>query len=130
MEGDELNNAAVILYSKKIPADYSQCFIRMGRFIDDTMDDVLDSRQIRGNAFQILTEATEFMKRHLPISSRFDANQLERIDEIAIPFLAIREAIINSICHRDYSSRAGDISLYIYLMITWKFIISVIYMVD
>ena len=114
MEDDELNNAAAILYAKKIPADYSQCFIRMGRFIDDTMDDVLDSRQIRGNAFQILTEATEFVKRHLPISSRFAANQLERIDEMAIPFLAIREALINAICHRDYSSRAGDIALYIF----------------
>lgn len=111
---DIINNAGMVLFAKKMPADYSQCFIRMGRFVDDTMDEVIDSKQIRCNAFQLLNEATDFIKRHLPISSRYDPNQLERIDEMALPLLAIREAIINAICHRDYSTRAGDISLYIF----------------
>lgn len=114
IEGDVINNAAMVLFAKKMPSDYSQCFIRMGRFIDDTMDEVVDSKQIRGNAFQLLNEATDFVKRHLPMSSRFDPNQIERIDELALPLLAVREAIINAICHRDYSVRAGDISLYIF----------------
>jgi ATP-dependent DNA helicase RecG len=109
-----INNAAMVLFAKKMPAVFSQCFIRMGRFVDETLDEVLDSRQVRGNAFQILNEAVEFVRRHLPVTSRYDSDKLERIDEMAIPFLAIREAIINAICHRDYSSRAGDISLYIF----------------
>lgn len=109
-----INNAGMVLFAKKMPADYSQCFLRMGRFIDDTMDEVIDSRQIRGNAFQLLNEALDFVKRHLPISSRYIPNQFERIDEMAVPLLAVREAIINAICHRDYSIRAGDISLYIF----------------
>lgn len=109
-----INNAGMVLFSKKMPAEYSQCFLRMGRFVDDTMDEVIDSKQIRGNAFELLNEATDFIKRHLPISSRYDPNQFERIDELALPFLAIREAVINAICHRDYSVRAGDISLYIF----------------
>ena len=104
----------MVLFAKKMPADYSQCFIRMGRFIDETMDEVFDSKQLRGNAFQLLNEAVEFVRRHIPISSRYDPNQLERIDEAALPLLAIREAIINSIVHRDYSNRSGDISLLIF----------------
>lgn len=95
-----INNAAMILYAKKMPADYAQCFIRMGRFTDETMDNVLDSHQMRGNVFQLMREAINFIKRHLPITSRYAPNQLERIDEMAIPFLAIREAIINALCHR------------------------------
>lgn len=109
-----INNAGMVLFSKKMPAEYSQCFLRMGRFVDDTMDEVIDSKQIRGNAFELLNEATDFIKRHLPISSRYDPNQFERIDELALPLLAIREAVINAICHRDYSIRAGDISIYIF----------------
>lgn len=109
-----LNNAAVVLFAKKMPADYSQCFIRMGRFVDETMDEALDSKQIRGNAFQILAEAQDFIKRHIPLTSRYSSNQFERIDEYALPLLAVREAIINSICHRDYSKQSGDISLLIF----------------
>lgn len=114
MENDKLNNAAMVLFAKKMPADYSQCFMRMGRFVDETMDEAIDSKQIRGNAFQLLSEAQDFVKRHLPISSRFDPNQFERIDETALPLLAIREAIINAIVHRDYSKHSGDISLIIF----------------
>lgn len=114
LQDNIINNAAMVLFAKKIPSDYSQCFMRMGRFIDDTMDDVIDSKQLRGNAFQLLNEALEFVRRHLPISSHYDPNQFERIDEMALPLLAVREAIINAICHRDYSVRAGDISLYIF----------------
>lgn len=109
-----LNNAAIVVFAKKLPSNYSQCFIRMGRFTDDTMDVALDSKQIRGNAFQILTEAQDFINRHIPIASHYDANKFERVDESALPFLAVREAIVNAICHRDYSKRAGDISLIIF----------------
>jgi len=114
IQSNVINNAAMVLYAKKMPAEYSQCFIRMGRFIDDTMDEVLDSKQLRGNAFQLLSEAIEFVRKHLPISSRYDPNKFERIDELALPLLAVREALINAIGHRDYSSRAGDVSLYIF----------------
>ena len=114
LQNNELTNAAMVLFAKKMPADYSQCFIRMGRFVDETMDVVLDSKQIRGNAFQILNEAQAFIRKHIPITSRYDSTKFERIEEAALPLLAIREALINSICHRDYSDRAGDISVLIF----------------
>lgn len=114
LENNKLNNAAMVLFAKKMPADYSQCFMRMGRFVDETMDEVIDSKQIRGNAFQLLVEAQDFVKRHIPISSRFESDKFERVDEFALPFLAIREAIINAIVHRDYSKKSGDISLMIF----------------
>jgi ATP-dependent DNA helicase RecG len=96
-----LNNAAIVLFAKKMPADYSQCFIRMGMFVDDTMDNVIDSRQIRGNAFQLLEEAQNFIKRHIPTSSRYDINQFERIDEAALPLLAVREGDISLLIFND-----------------------------
>lgn len=110
-ENDALNNAGMILFLKDMPADYPQCFIRMGRFIDETMNDTLDSRQIRGNAFHLLNEAETFVQKHLPITSRYEPHQMTRIDQAALPFLAVREAIINALIHRDYSDRAGDIAL-------------------
>lgn len=113
-EHGKLINAAIVLFAKDMPADYSQCFLRMGRFINETMDDVLDQRQIRGNAFHLLNEAETFVRKHLPITSRYEPDKMERIDEAALPFLAVREAIINAFVHRDYSDHAGDIALLIF----------------
>ncbi len=109
-----LTNAAMILFAKKESSDYIQCFLRMGRFVDETMNHTLDSKQVNGNIFQLLEEAEIFVRKHLPIASRYDPNKLERIDEAALPFLAVREAIINSLIHRDYSDYAGDIALLIF----------------
>ncbi len=113
-ESGGLTNAAMALFAKKMPSDYIQCFIRMGRFIDETMNHTLDSKQIRGNVFQLLDEAENFVQKHLPISSRYAPDQMERIDEAALPFNAVREAIINALIHRDYSDYAGDIALLIF----------------
>lgn len=109
-----LNNAAIITFAKPMPSDYTQCFIRMGRFIDESMDHILDTRQIRGNALELLEEAENFVQKHLPIASRYAPNKMERIDEPALPFQAVREAIVNALIHRDYSDPAGDIALFIF----------------
>lgn len=114
IHGDFLTNAAVVLFAKKIPMNYAQCFIRMGRFTDETLDEAIDSRQIRGNAISLIDEGMNFIRRNLPISSRYSPDSIERIDKAALPILAVREALINAVCHRDYSKPSGDISILIF----------------
>ena len=55
-----------------------------------------------------------FIKRHLPIAAKIEEGKLERVETPIIPFDAIREAIINSLCHRNYSDIGGSIGLAIY----------------
>ena len=111
----KLKNAAVVLFAKKIPPVYSQCLIKMGRFKgDDDLGDFIDNQQFYGNAFQILAAADNFVTKHLSIASFFDENSYERTDKPTIPVLALREAFINAICHRDYSNRSGAIFLSIF----------------
>jgi ATP-dependent DNA helicase RecG len=74
----------------------------------------IDNQQIYGNAFRLLEEADAFLRRHLSIASFFNNDQFKRIDKPALPVIAIREALINAICHRDYSNRGTDISLAVY----------------
>lgn len=109
-----LNNAALILFGKDITYDYIHCSMMMGRFLDEGMNRALDSKQIRGNAFYLFQEAEDFIRRHLPIASHFQEGSFERIDEAVLPLLAIREAIVNAICHRDYSKGFGDITIKIF----------------
>ena len=112
---DKLINAAVVLYAKDVRPDYSQCMIRLARFRGtDKSGDFIDNQRVYGNAFRIISAALEFTQRHLPIASFFEPGKIQRIDQPAIPQLALREALVNSIAHRDYTNHSTSISLAIF----------------
>ena len=79
-----------------------------------TKDEFLDQQQLTGHAFELLREADLFLRRHLPVAGRFEPGVLERIDEPLFPPLALREALVNALCHRDYSIAGGAVSVAIY----------------
>ena len=115
LENGKLKNAAIVLFAKKVFPLYPQCMIKMARFrgLKET-DDFLDNQQAYGNAFKILDEAENFMRRHLSIASFFQEDSFQRIDKPTLPVLAVREAMINAIVHRDYSQPAAAITLAIF----------------
>lgn len=89
--------------------------LRMARFRGvDKLGDFIDNQRVHGNAFQLIKAATDFAMRHLPIASYFKPDQMQRIDQPAVPALALREALINAISHRNYQNRSATISLAIY----------------
>ena len=113
--GEQLKRAAIVLYAKQESIKFVQSMIKMARFKGtDKLGDFIDNQQIVGNSFSLLSEADAFLRRHLPIASFFKPDQFKRIDKPALPVMAVREALINAICHRDYADRYTDISLAIY----------------
>jgi ATP-dependent DNA helicase RecG len=109
-----LLNAAAVLFGTRLEQDYPQCQLRLARFRGIDKSAFLDNRQIHGHAFRLLDEAMAFMLRHLPIAGRFEPGKLERIDEPLFPVAALREAVINAICHRTYAHAGGAVSVAIY----------------
>lgn len=114
IDNNVLTNAALVLFMKENTRDYPQCKVKLARFKGIDKTEFLDERTIYGNAFTLLEESMQFVTRHLPVRKRVTSGQLERIEEPLIPFSALREALINAICHRDYSNPSTDISLAIY----------------
>lgn len=115
IKNEVLTNAAAVLFLKDTRSDYPQCLIRMARFLGkDETADFLDNQRAYGHAFQLLEDAHVFLRRHLPIASFYPKTGLQRIDRPALPSLAVREALINAICHRDYTNRSTSISLAIF----------------
>jgi len=112
---EKLLNAAVVLYAKDVEPDYPQCLIRMTRYRGlDKLSNFMDSKHIEGNTFKLLSEANYFTMRHLPVASFFETDSFTRIDKPALPVMAIREALINAISHRDYTNRSATISMAIF----------------
>ena len=107
--------AAVVLFgnANRIMSDMPQCLLRVARFRGIDRMTFLDNRQFAGNAFDLLIKAERFLYETIPIAARFEQDKFQRIDEPLYPFLAVREAIANAICHRDYAI-SGSIGLAVY----------------
>ncbi len=111
-----LTRASVVLFgrSERIEADLPQCLLRVARFNGIDKTEFLDNRQFHGNAFDLLLKAERFLRENLPIAGRIQPNVFARIDDPLYPPEALREALANAFCHRDYSIGGGSISIGIY----------------
>ena len=117
IHGDRLLRAAVVLFggSERVGAEYPQCMLRVARFRGTARtDEFLDNRQFHGNAFTLLSSAERFFRENLPIAGRIEPDRFERVDEPLYPPSALREALANAICHRDYSIGGGSVAAAIY----------------
>ena len=112
----EISNAAVVLFGERdvFMPDFPQCLLRMARFRGTTKSEFEDNRQVRANAFTLFQQAQRFLREHLPIASRVLPDQIEREDTSLYPMEALREALANALCHRDYGLRGGSIGIGIF----------------
>jgi ATP-dependent DNA helicase RecG len=111
---DRVLNAAVVVFGRRMLPDYPQCQLRMARFRGNDKTEFLDQRQLHGHALQLLEEAMQFLTRHLPVAGRIEPGVFERADAPLFPPIALREALVNAFCHRDYSITGSAVSLAIY----------------
>ena len=94
--------------------NYPQCALRMARFRGSDKSEFLDNRQEIGNAFDLFQRAQRFVRDHLPVAGRVLPNVFERVDDPLYPPAALREAVANALCHRDYSIAGGVVSIAIF----------------
>lgn len=114
---DRLLNAAVALYGKsnQLKSLYPQMGIRLGRFRGkDRLADFVDNRQYWGHAFSLLRRGESFLMDHVPIAGRVIPGKMVREDQPGYPPRATREALANSLCHRDYTIPGGAVAVAMY----------------
>jgi ATP-dependent DNA helicase RecG len=111
-----LVRAAVVLFAQAeaLLPYYTQCLLRLARFRGVDKTEFLDNKQIHGNAFVLLRRAEQFLIENLPVAGRVEPGIFERIDDPLYPPVALREALANAICHRDYSIGGGSVGVAVY----------------
>lgn len=97
--------------AERIETDLSQGLLRVARYRGKDKNEFLDNRQFHGNAFDLLLKAERFLRENLPLAGRIQPNAFERIDDPLYPPPALREALANAFCHRDYSIGGGSVSV-------------------
>ena len=107
----QVTNGAVMLFAKDTSV-YPQLLLRMARFVGTDKNEFLDNKRVRGNFFDLLDAGMEFAYKHLNLGGKIVG--LHREDKLEIPIPALREALINALCHRTYDLPSDSVSLAIY----------------
>jgi len=101
------SNALLILLGH-----YDHCMVKCAKFKGTTMELFLDKKEYSGNIFETLEKTQNFILNH--INLRAEIKGLYRTDTYEIPIVALREALINALIHRDYINQGRDIKVGVY----------------
>ena len=101
MDGGRLRKAGDVLF-----CDGDHLEVQMAVFAGGDKTTFLDIRQLNGNLFRILRETERYLKTN--IRWRVEFGKLEREEIPEVPIGAMREALVNSLCHRDYGNPKGN----------------------
>lgn len=106
-------NGAVMLFSDKID-EYPQFRLRMARFLGTDKNEFIDNQRAEGNFFDLLDAGMAFFFKHLNLSGKITNHSLQREERLEVPYHALREALINSLCHRQWEKHnlTGSIAIY------------------
>jgi len=94
----KLTNAAIILFGKDPQKYFINAVLRIVRLKNQTT--IIGDRLITGNLFNQVVQGEEAIKNFINV--RYEIKKLEREEIWEYPLPAIREALINSLIHRDY----------------------------
>lgn len=94
----KIANAAILLFGKDPQQYFINAITRVGRFKNEST--IIGDRRIEGNLFKQIEEAEEAIKNFINV--RYEIKELYRKDIWDYPLEAIREALLNSLIHRDY----------------------------
>ncbi len=102
----KLLNAGWVLFSKTGGIE-----VQVAIFAGRDKITFLDIQSFHGNLFELIEKSEIYVKEH--INWRADLSGSQRIEIPEIPVRAIKEAIINSLCHRDFTNpKSNEIAIY------------------
>ncbi len=110
VKGEDPTLAAILLFGDYPQAYFPQLCITAisvpGKEIGETGlegERFIDNKRIEGTLPQMLEEALMFVRKNTKTKTIIDSATGERADRFEYPAVAVREAILNALIHRDYS---------------------------
>jgi len=104
-KGKHLKVAGLLLFGRNPQQYMTQAMVRCARFKGTTEIRFIDMKVIQGNIIDQLEQAMTFIERNIRMGAEIKG--LRREDQWEYPLDALREALVNAICHRDYASTAN-----------------------
>ena len=105
MNSKGLTNAAILLFGKNPQHFFLQSEVRCARFKGTEPLEFIDMKVLKGTIINQREDAVEFVKEHIKLHARIVGT--DRVETWEYPIEAVREAITNAICHRDYETASN-----------------------
>ena len=106
-EGDKLLNAGKVLFSDDVLQD-----VQMAIFATNERLTFNDIQRHHGPVLKLVDIAENYIKNNIHWRVEF-TGELQRKEIPEVPVDAIREALLNSFCHKDYSSgESNEVAIY------------------
>lgn len=112
MQNGQATIAALLLFGKNPQRFLVQAKVRCARFKGDDEAEFLDLKVLEGDIVGQVEEAMAFVRRNTGMAVKIEG-RLERTERWEYPLDAVREAITNAVCHRDYAG-SGNVQVRIF----------------
>ncbi|RHJ82340.1 DUF4062 domain-containing protein [Parabacteroides sp. AM08-6] len=109
-ERGRLANAAVLLFGKKPQKYFITSEVKCVQFYGNVVEKPMPAYQIyRGDVFELVDQATSFVMSRIDnwVGTRTEGKKADIPTHPELPIDAVKEAIVNAVCHRDYTSNAS-----------------------
>lgn len=118
MPNGMLKKAAVLLFHPRPDKIFTGASIKIGFFRTD--DDLAYQDEILGSLFEQVDKVMDLLQTKY-LSAKIEYQGLQRKETLPIPIEALREAVLNAIIHKDYSSGIPiQISIYDNKLMIWN----------
>jgi ATP-dependent DNA helicase RecG len=110
IKNNKPTNAGILLFGKYPQKFFPNTYIALAKYKGEEVGtERLDYKKFVGNLFQQVDSCNEYMKRYVATLSRLIPGKIEREDIPQYPYFAIRELIVNAVCHRNYEDQTSKI---------------------
>ena len=106
-----LKNAAAALFLRDT-SQFPQFLLRMARFRGNDKTEFIDNQRAYGNFFTLLDAGMAFFFKHLSLSGKIVG--FTREEKLEVPAEALREALTNALCHRQFHNTSSSVGIAIY----------------
>ena len=106
------NNAGLLAFSEQLSPHLYFANITCALYKGTEKVTVLDKKDYAGDLISNIEDAILFLKKHLNL--RYEITSLRRKEILEIPEIALREAVVNAVCHRDYFEKGANIMVEVF----------------
>lgn len=114
----KLKNAAVLFFAKDPQKFFPESYLTCVRYKSQDRFSILDKKDFKGSPIDQIEKAITFIMDSVSVRTIYNAyaglspGQSAEVPDI--PYIAIREAVINAIAHRDYNYDSSHIYIHMH----------------